>query len=616
MKREENVTMATNKTITKVAALLLLTTFGLTACNDSEVKALPSSYDTDKIVEIAGEEDIYNNIASTFYDAIHDGSFASDVLEEVLYEYAQAMLGRYNKVSGKNYKDGEVTLKEIAAYVEAGTNADKVNAFIASHKAYWSVNASKERVDDSNTVVSNPETAPASAREKARVLAKWNSIEERIAEAMYEKISSGSYSYRDVFYESKFVNQLRFDGKEVSLKTGITPYEGMLTTDIEPKDVFTKFLNREFYQSNAALDQDEKDAVNHYVEDELIPTIYRSLLTEQYLLDETYNSLGRAYARKINVITITNNDDYDLAAPLLMNSLVKKINTKTAEADAVNLDTFKTYANVWKGVDAQGNALDGEAKTIADALVTAKAYEVGTVGTENFYKGSKYGDMMEKYAKINKDPLLTDTSIEAEFTGNNAYTAETGKTLKTRSIVLNDYTTTGWFTKSSGVDGLPSSITTRLFNVAVATALDNSATVDRLDDAFDAEAAKKESNYVAKINGKYYLKVADGEQGDSDNDILFYDRDSKTYYIVQIEEAVNSSKFSKTNNEKNYTGIYKDSGEKMEEYVNAVLKIVAKSDSNETLSKKHWLGQMNLEYHDQVVYDYFKANFPELFESD
>ena len=411
---------------------------------------------------------------------------------------------------------------------------------------------------------------------------------------------------------TKFVNQLRFDNMKVS-KTSVTPYEGLLTTDVEPKDVFTKFLHREFYQSNAALDANEAGAVNTYVEDELIPTIYRSLLTEQYLLDETYNSLGRAYARKINVITITNNDDYDLAAPYLMNSLVKKINTKTSKEEAVNLDTFKTYADVWKGVDAQGQALDGEAKDIADALVTAGAYENGTVDGEDFYKGSKYGDMMEQYAKINKDPLLTDTTIESDFTGNNAYTAKTGKELKTRSIVLNDYTTTGWYTKSSGVDGLPSSITSRLFNVAVATALDNENTVDRLDDAFNAEAEKKESNYVAKINNKYYLKVADGEQGDSDNDILFYDRDSKTYYIVQIEEAVNSTKFSKTS-EKNYTGIYKDNGDKMEEYVNAVLKIVAKSDSNESLSKKHWLSQMNLEYHDQIVYDYFKANFPELFE--
>ena len=54
----------------------------------------------------------------------------------------------------------------------------------------------------------------------------------------------------------------------------------------------------------------------------------------------------------------------------------------------------------------------------------------------------------------------------------------------------------------------------------------------------------------------------------------------------------------------------------MQEYVNAVLKVVAKGDSYESLSKKHWLEEMNLKYHDTVVYEYFKTNFPDLFEDD
>ena len=49
-------------------------------------------------------------------------------------------------------------------------------------------------------------------------------------------------------------------------------------------------------------------------------------------------------------------------------------------------------------------------------------------------------------------------------------------------------------------------------------------------------------------------------------------------------------------------------------YVNEVAKILAENDSYVTLAQKHWLEKMDLEYHDEVVYDYFKDNFPDLFD--
>ena len=93
--------------------------------------------------------------------------------------------------------------------------------------------------------------------------------------------------------------------------------------------------------------------------------------------------------------------------------------------------------------------------------------------------------------------------------------------------------------------------------------------------------------------------------------MLFYDRSSSTYYIVQIEEAVSSSKMSKTSD--NRYAVTRSSSV-MQEIVNEVAKVIAGGESYTTLSNKYWLEKLNLKLHDTVVYEYFKSNYPELFE--
>ena len=93
--------------------------------------------------------------------------------------------------------------------------------------------------------------------------------------------------------------------------------------------------------------------------------------------------------------------------------------------------------------------------------------------------------------------------------------------------------------------------------------------------------------------------------------MLFYDRSSSTYYIVQIEEAVSSSKLSKTS--ENRYAVLRSSGD-MQTIVNEVAKIIAQGESYSSLSTKYWLEKINFKIHDTVVYDYFKSNYPELFE--
>jgi len=88
------------------------------------------------------------------------------------------------------------------------------------------------------------------------------------------------------------------------------------------------------------------------------------------------------------------------------------------------------------------------------------------------------------------------------------------------------------------------------------------------------------------------------------DDILF--NVNNTFYVVQIEEAISASKLAKEST------VYKS--EDKEAIINEVAKVIAKDESYKTLSTKHWLENCKLKYHDSVVYDYFKTNYPELFE--
>lgn len=603
----------------KFIALGLVSLFGLTACGN-EVVAKPTGYDKDTIAQIDGyDEEIYNNLLSVIYDEIRDGSLGSDVLNKVLYQYAISIFGAYdNKVTG--YVEGTTTLED--AFKGITPNADetsftatqKTKNFIRDHKAYWTYDNDGKHVDgETEITVKEDEDYNATQSEIARVYAKWKNVEKRIAQKMYSNISGGAYSDRNLFYESRYLMSLRGAMKKVSL-----PAEGvhdgvLLSPDVEDYDVFdtTKgFLKREFYQGGDYA----------YIEEDIVPSIYNEMLVEQYILDEQYNTLGRSYAREVEVVSIKANDSYPLAARYLVNEFVEKYisgpnakpnaTTVAGATNGVTLDTLKILSNAWKGVDLT---------TEEEALVVdSEGFILKDVDGEEVYLGTEYGDMIEDYSKIKADLFDTDSGVESSFTSSGKYSKEVGKLLKMREIDLKDHTENGWYIKEGGMSSLPSSIVDRLFNVAVANALTEGS---------DAEVAAQDrwqysngewsyvkpegetSRYVSLINGTYFLKAPDAEN--IERDMLHYDSSTKTYYIVVIKEASSTSKLSKVNDNR----YAKTRGDKvMEDIVNEICEKVAKKDTYKTLSTKHWLEDALLKYHDQKVYDYFKSNYPELFE--
>ena len=634
IKKEALATTMKNK-LKVFSAIALVSLFGLTACN--EVTAKPTDYD-ENIATITGyDEEIHNNLMSIIYDAIHDGSLGSDVLSRVLYQYSLSIFGAYNtQIQGRN--TSEATLRE--AYDSANSSDQSlVTQFIVDHKAYWTVNSDGKHIDaEGNEKEITVDTV--TTQEIARVTARYEDIEKRIAKKMYDTISGGAYSERSLFYEANFLMNLRSSMKDVKKPgdTGVVVTEGqLLDPEIEDVDVFNTIevdgvdvtlLHRENYQSDYVGSTSLDDGIT-YIEDEIVPSIYEEMLVEQYILDSSYNTLGRSYARKVNVVGIKANADYPLESRYLIDEFVENYISgdaaapKTGDSAAtsvlasdnkVELETLKVLSNAIKGVGVVPGDDSEEDKLLAGAGFATK-----TIEGENLYLGTDYGDMMENYAKINYDEYLTDSSIESEFTNSGAYTKEVGKTIKSREIDLKDYTETGWYIKNGGLSNLPDTIRTRLFNVGVA----NKIIENEQDEARVAQdrwqlkegdwsygKIEKESNYVALINGRYFLK---NDEASSDlNDMVFYDSSSTTYYIVEIEAAASSSKLSKVN-ENRYSVTLGDE-ELAESYINEICEKVASGDTYKTLSTKHWLEEAGINYHDDDVYDYFKSNYPELFE--
>ena len=157
----------------KLLVVALLGVFGLVGCD--EITAYPKNVDDPVLQPTADNKDIYNNELKSIYEKIREGSLASDVLDKLLYEYANSMFGRYSASSPTFV--GEKLDEQFLSVIAKGSDADK-DAFIANHKAYWS-----------------GEEAPATDEDKALARAKLDAVAKsiygRIQEALYNKISGG-----------------------------------------------------------------------------------------------------------------------------------------------------------------------------------------------------------------------------------------------------------------------------------------------------------------------------------------------------------------------------------------------------------------------------------------
>lgn len=164
--------------------------------------------------------------------------------------------------------------------------------------------------------------------------------------------------------------------------------------------------------------------------------------------------------------------------------------------------------------------------------------------------------------------------------------------------------------KTSDTTSLPSTITSRLFDISIAN-----NTYSNLNGYKEEQiiANNKDNKYVKYLNGVYYLKPSSVEHDIAENmDCVIYDKGTSTYYIIQIEEAVNSSKLrtNASSKENQYTD------DMREEVVNEMTTKYASRDTYKEKALVNYLKEANILFHDTAVYKYFKTTYPDVWDED
>ncbi len=655
MKKEEH---AMSNKFPKLAVLSLLGILALSSCSSSssEIKALPSN-NKDEIVTIDDvSEEIHNNILSVINDSIHDDALASETLNKVLYLYAQSIFGSYNK---NTLSEGDVstTLKEAAAdYLSNSSDKTILDDFIRAHKAYWTYNENNEHVDDEGNVVADDKTFTPSDSERTRVYSRYENIEKRIAENMFNRVSTGSYKVANKFFsEKEYLRSLHEAGEDVKnyLDVSWVDYKPVIIDyTVEGEDVFAEgILNRSYYQTNFEIGEDETVDGPRFIEDKVVSEVYNDLLVEQYLMDEEVAAVRNSRARQINVIKIEKYDNFTINADLLVRHLVDDIYANLPTGNTLSFvdedhndfmnDLFERYAMISKGLYEEIQT-DSEAVSIVDELNASRsdAYELKTftynpTPTESkdykYYANTTYGDLVEDYKELLSATSYEeiDTDLYSKFTSNYTCEFEQGFDQAVIDIDQTESITKGWYVQKSAPSlDSDSQITKNLFQVSVANnkieikdendteSLAELAEVDRIYNnngvwAVRDEPAEDENKYLCSVNGNFFLKFEGQYSGDDYKSDIVYD-DGNAYYIVQVLEAVKDVKLRNKQSANSYANT------RGEEFLNKVLsevtRKVAETGNYSSLAKEHWLEEMNIKYHDQSVYDYFKENYPDLFK--
>jgi hypothetical protein len=588
-----------------VASILTLLCAGglLASCDD--VIARPNGIDSEAILTNANNDTITYNTMGRIYDAIvtEGDTNSAKVLNNILFIYSESMFGKF-------YGEGGL--------YEAGSTKDatKLKALADKYAIYGG--------------------------DAAKVLAQYYTIYDQIMTSFLAYVKNNEYSdKRSIFYEKKFYDtQIKAFYKlgtiaeadfKVRQVVGDLQIAGHYSSDAETIDgiYFTNiFVN---YQS--------------YIQDQLIPEIYRTLLVSQYLYGENYLALGNGFARKVKVIKLANNAKFDGA--------VKKLFTAySADVIAAGLDSklygYDFLGELYKGTGTILNSagksyfaaydeLHGSTratlatKIYADAGWTILNYkENATDATENLvtYAESVFGGYIADYklliASTNRESESKVSTIRSDFTNKGAYTELTGLHIKQQALIAADETKNGWFT-SGTMDTLSSDYQTRLFKGTLASGGVDHGTWNATAKKYDSDYDDGTKTWTYKANtcgvyaqdGAYRLTKKNPETNEQYPYIL--DDTSKNYYLCTVEEAVNSSKLTSGSSnsydkmdahadDELYKGFYT-------EYIaRQIAYSMSSSETYKTSSNQHWVEKMAVTYHDTTIYNYFLKTFPDLFD--
>ncbi|MCQ2771655.1 MAG: hypothetical protein MJ238_00040 [Bacilli bacterium] len=517
----------------------------LAACSDIEAKPIDEKYNA----ALVTGNNIKNNALSEIYDALVKAGDAnsSKVLNNILYIYSQSIYGNFWEIN------------------EAIGNDAKLGDIASKYEVYGG--------------------------DKTKVVDFYNEVIYRIKSTFLGYVQDSAYQERSHFIEKKFYDAQIKNYYDLAKRTT----ENKAYND-DKKLVEGGFRLSETYVESgdiildAAGDTSKKSyffdilgTYKNYIESNLLSDIYRNELTAQYIYSQNRSQIKLTAARKIETISLKDNDRY----PNAVRDLVKAYCKNVVATDKVADYDFRFLDNINKGT------MDNFSAEQASMAATILG-EAGWTKNGSYYVESQLGTIMAQYDKLTDNRFDDDTAIRGDFTNSGAYTVETGLEIKTNSLKTKSSTNYGWYTPGQADGALPSSLSKRLFKVQVANE------VDHKDDA--AVSFK----YGSYIGNTYYLNPETYEDGTAYPYAVY---DSGTWYICKVEEAVKSSKISGGADSYNT-----DADQNAEERISRKIGyMLSSNDSYKSKAQKYYVNEMAIIYNDSHVYHYFKETFPDLF---
>jgi len=578
--------------------LALSAGFVLASCDP--VKALPKNYNESIVVNNDGSElDISDNDLLQIYNLVEEGK-NEKVVSQILEKIAENKFGTF-----KDFIEVNDGTKSLSDFVSGDEETKEVREKFFGEDAKTQERRFKDFTED---------------------------VTSRISESFYNEITSGSYNDEDgKFSEEKLYNAKRYDLFDL--------HKLDKTNDADKLVINNKFYVDNTITKENAIDKLQgvyynlEEGAHGYIEEKVYPDILKNKLVEDYIYTENPASLGRAYARKVNYVKVSFDDNTYASLWELMKAFSERYVKTTAEMN------FEHITNAVRGFSVFNETATGTNYLVNNVVTEASdAYNLlhdvyGDVDTDpdhptynainvdadimytgiklvqagDYYKDTKLGEILVSFQKAQQAEDLgrfAPESLTAEldkFTGEGK-TKEYGLMQKLISLAKEDFTTDGWYLKNGGITELPSALRDRLFNIRVANDLENVAEESPYG-TYDSK------HYFRNINGKKLVLPTNASS--SDYNYVYADMDGKAFYILEVLEAPSTAKLNKDS-----AAAYKDGDEvdevKIEQISRQVAKILGTKDSYIKDAYTEFLNNYEFTFYDQSLFDYLKSEYPDL----
>jgi len=688
--------------------LFLAASFLLVGCSSDTIVARPTGWINDKIFVEAGDKD---NKMKAIYDAVKNlGDTNSNVLNTIMYKIAKTHIGKFEK---DDNNDTDLTLREIYKNKDVADyhTTEKFKQFVDSHPKYKAEEESAY-LDGTTTKVVKIEGDDKYKVSLNKIVNQYDEIVENIYEKLFDEIKGGSYSlgnsklFDEEDYYEHLKKELYYPKQKDKLKED-TDFKGFVKDKAffsKPADLtWKKYVNFDSSTSQTTsgflhVVKQGDNAVSYgiydnYINDKILPELYKTYLTQTYVKEQRTSSLGRSYARKVNMVTIPLGTDIIQKEKILnmANFFAKKYITGTKLGDESSPDfseyDLELFNKALSGFVGDGGESGETPKTKEYDLLTSEGagnFERITLNDENknpltwrcytdetgapnfeegtekeipggqvthVYKGTKLGELVEKFSLIynltdteetsTTDPTkysrkftatpkehLDEEAIKAynDITNNGTYTIAEGMAIKEKEARLLDMTKDGWFLKNGGLTDLDSKYRDRLFNIKTSTTIDEKESKEAIAKFIAGDYVKYFGNKDSTLSSRKAFLVTDSSSRESSPWTSVVLQGDSNLYIVEVKEAVNSSKVSTASNAKSYFAYKAVSGTPVAEsgkfetaqivdkLTNEIVKANSSSDTYKKNANEYYLMISNIIFYDQSVYDYFKSQFPDLFK--